>query len=114
MKEIKFRAFKNWWFHYYTLPRFSWSWDIDLCDAKVSQYTWLKDKNGNEIYEGDQVEINTFEHWKIRRVVIYDAPSFYLSPNKDERVNVMSFSTPNIHETIIGNIFENPFVTFYP
>lgn len=73
----------------------------------IMQYTWLKDKKWVDIYEWDIVEVNTFEHWNIRMYVIYDAPSFFLSPNIWEKINVMKFSTPNVHETVIWNIYEN-------
>lgn len=86
-------------------------WDMSefsFDEVELMQYTWLKDKNGKIIYESDIVEVNTFEHWNIRMYVIYDAPLFLLSPNIWEKINVMNFSTPNVHETVIWNIYENP------
>ena len=68
MREIKFRAWYDWKMFEEALM---WAWLVpqvcnsnmdwvNLCIAEeeysVMQYTWLKDKNWKEIYEGDVVE----------------------------------------------------------
>ena len=80
----------------------------DGANYSLMQFTGLKDKNGKEIYEGDIVEYSNFNGHIYRRVVVYFAPQFYLAPNLSEQFNLDTFSTPTIHETIIGNIYENP------
>lgn len=112
-REIKFRA----WIHdennvidgYMDDHVFIWNddeiWidgdvvDIDGC-IEVMQYSGLKDKNCEEIYEGDIV---TCRHFIENGVIEYLYSSFYVK----YELGWMILSTAKDIE-IIGNIYENP------
>lgn len=65
--------------------------------------TGLEDIHGIKIYQGDICKTPNGI-----RVVIYDAPSFWLAKNIEDKIDVDAFSTPSIVEEVIGNINENP------
>jgi len=123
MREIKFRA----WGHqenddyrmFYGVALNSWTipqWeDIPICDHELMQFTGLKDKSGQEIYEGDVLSDGKksapmksglykhyIEHLSGLAVGFYldGDDSFFLS----ERLN----PSGQCDYEVIGNIYENP------
>lgn len=115
MREIKFRLLvKNWddsleRYYYWTGTKFndiitdSWK-EIVVEDL---QYTWLNDKNGNNIYEGDVLQvdvehINTHNWYKWRESSVIQVEFIWLSYNIDfQHSNVFTME-------VIWNIYENP------
>ena len=66
-------------------------------DIVLMQYTGLKDKNGEEIYEGDIIETQ----YGIKHEVIFNDGAWELACTGNR-----AWTYFNI--TIIGNIYENP------
>lgn len=77
MREIKFRNMvyreqcKDWVTYFHTLEALVENSDMDVFENVWEQYTGLKDKNGNEIYEGDIVEIEVSGLWADESNFIY-------------------------------------------
>lgn len=119
-REIKFRAFSNnKMYHWETLQEkynmSMWIKDNNLGDEtlKLMEYTGLKDKNGQEIYEGDIVEggfLNPLTdkfHSKKYLIEYKEKGAYYKgkligsSPYGDTWLKF-------IEGEVIGNIYENP------
>lgn len=124
MREIKFRAFNeleklmgavikiDYRNKYITAKTIDgYFWDDTLIESKLMQYTGLKDKNGNEIYEGDICNIKVWfgEIFTICPLVIIfkDQKFGYELYEGSGDYYVMCLSEFEEYE-IIGNIHENP------
>lgn len=125
MREIKFRAYSNdaktmypyaiqwfnWelWVHKNNLHNGEWKniWcgnDEEIVDYsyELMQFTWLLDKNGKEIYEGDLIKSEIWDNY----TVVYTAPCFFF----EEKWTKFIFEQYAIYVhwmEIIWNIFEN-------
>lgn len=100
MREIKFRVWnkeenKFFFFDISQNPKF---WAEKIKDCPIQQYTGLKDKNENEIYEGDVVIQEKGTPYENIFLVEYGYGQFKINQNT------------NIFQTteVIGNIYENP------
>lgn len=131
MREIKFRAFEE---HsqrmYYNVQSGiymdpdefeSFNDILGLARYKVMQFTGLKDKNGDEIYEGDVILITYDEAFSELPYYIGEVkfraddnyPAFDLLPWIDCEMNALSWlkseSDPSVKSyAVIGNIYQNP------
>lgn len=117
MREIKFRAWDK---NNKRMDKFDLSdlrhndWDYhtqqDFDDAHIMQYTWLKDKNWVEIYEGDIIgykEIKlpvVFELWAFK-VEYKDTSTILLT---DMSVHCVMLKNKLTDIEVIWNIYTNP------
>lgn len=108
MREIKFRVRDNGWIY---MNQSEGYFLLDKADPEyINQYTGLKDKNGNEIYEGDIVRFTT--NWNIKHEgeskkheVIFRDGMFGI---KDSQSGSMIKLSGWASFEVIGNIYENP------
>ncbi len=111
MKEIKFRAWdgerlRNVWsmgwideeMDYISTPKYNGPAE----DFKLMQYTWLKDKSGCEIYEGDIVIIGDYPPYE---VIVNDISMIHCLDNELGQEELFKY-----HKNcrVVGNIYENP------
>ena len=110
MREIKFRAWdeKNnrYWYQFDISSLFGSAYFSGLRkDWIVEQFTGLKDKNGNEIYEGDWVIMRLNDH------NLEFKPEVVKFENSAWRLGNDMILSYDIHDVkpefeILGNIFE--------
>lgn len=119
MRELKFRAWDkvNKTYTYVTLGDLICGACTETGDKKLSgneqiweQYTGLKDKNGNMIFNGDIVEHDVY-HIGIKayrsksEVFISDLGARIREDKNDEECSLLRYCT-NIE--VVGNVHENP------
>lgn len=122
-REIKFRVWDielHMWINNIGMGK-----DNTLCKGTekrfaVMQYIGLKDKNGNEIYEGDILCNDEYQTWEWRGVVKFSHGVFgveWLSNVKSKSMvgswgqkhNLRKLDDDIVErQIIIGNIYENP------
>lgn len=112
-----FRVWSDYWKKYATEAELHMDGSVDAIfedDSGVPHHentdlvlefdTWLKDKNGVVIHEGDIVDYN--DDGECIGVVKYDAPEFYLDADATNWARMFLKGAP--HQKVIGNIHENP------
>ncbi len=108
MREIKFRAWDE------DIKQMSEPFDLYwlasdggrlflIQNKKVMQFTGLKDKNGNEIYEGDIISGNDF-----RGIVVFLSYGWFVHRFDANGEVEEDFPIGDYEIKIIGNIYENP------
>lgn len=118
MREIKFRAWDK--DSKEMIPLFNIDFEHNIINkgslwkslysVELLQYTWLKDKNGKEIYEGDIVEYGIeWGYWHndytIKRTVEYK--EWHYNPFIHWHEEFTQKTYPECCE-VIGNVYENP------
>jgi uncharacterized phage protein (TIGR01671 family) len=116
MREIKFRAWAGKeMFNVDVLAISECTWDCPDYNRKgvslayqphihVMQYTGVKDKNGQEIYEGDILDTHAQFNDMYIRTVIYKDCGLGLEPG----TGFTLCKANRDHFRILGNIYENP------
>ena len=123
MRELRFRVWDGAKFvyygweeefgrHYFTGVPISQRLSINAVFESTEQYTGLEDDNGEEIYEGDIVQLNDTHVRAFRRVIGYRECKFGYEEPQDESIwysiegRGVSQSWARWH--VIGNIHDNP------
>lgn len=123
MREIKFRAWDKNEKNMISDPLFIYSWGIAYTATKEweyefspgryassfewMQYTWLKDKNGKEIYEGDILRITTtFHSYNLAIKWNNEHANFCFDTSEPE--NYWWLDERSSNSEIVGNIYETP------
>ena len=79
-------------------------WEVPFDgEARLEQYTDVKDKNGKEIYEGDKLEYNIPDHSKFQGVAGFFAGNFVCDWG-DQTEEPLSYMRTNDLE-VVGNTF---------
>jgi uncharacterized phage protein (TIGR01671 family) len=85
--------------------------EVFLASKHIQQYTGLKDKNGNLIFEGDIVQYNqnsSYDNMDFIAKWSDDKLGFIFQSNSGEQlVNQTPYLNRFKHLEVVGNIFEN-------
>ena len=135
MREIKFRTYVRFLREMHEVREMifdkgavmidAYQYGLDRDDAPVMQFTGLKDKNSNEIYEHDIAKISVDGHTSISTKVIFECGSFWLysldlpsvfDSDIDGMVRLSTlclelegFELNQLHQLeVIGNIHQHP------
>lgn len=77
-------------------------YDNEHPDIEIMQFTGLKDKNGQEIYEGDVVKSVYGNGY-----IVFEYIGFAIKSIGSESID-FEFPSFYLNSEIIGNIYENP------
>lgn len=128
MREIKFRVYNKHTKKMYEVEWLSfrhnllivsanedWERNQKLSDFELMQYSWLKDQDGKDIFEGDIIT-TTVQHQSVCKgatmVIVWDDTELCFFAEYIQHLNQKWYLrlrvTANKKFKIIGNIYENP------
>lgn len=86
--------------------------ETDIVEDTICQYTGIKDKNYNKIFEGDILKVYYFGKSKIFGVVKFDKSRFFIDDDfmRDyiEAKVPMNEMFSRYEFEVVGNVFDNP------